>query len=81
MKSLYSHSSTGSVAVSRAAYGRGVGRIYMGYLQCNGTEGSLLECPYAGPGLFCSHYEDAGVICKGRLPLVGENYQVQGKRV
>ena len=68
MNRLYSYSSTGSVAVSRAGFGAGVGPIYLAYLRCNGTEENLLECPSVGPGAFCFHSEDAGVICKGRPP-------------
>ena len=65
MKKRSFYSSTGSVAVSRAGFGAGVGPIYLAYLRCNGTEENLLECPSVGPGAFCFHSEDAGVICKG----------------
>ena len=56
---------TEAVAVSRAGFGAGQGSIYLTNLQCNGSESSLLECRGNGPGAFCFHSEDAGVICKG----------------
>ncbi|KAJ8312357.1 hypothetical protein KUTeg_009730 [Tegillarca granosa] len=42
--------------------GRGV--IWMDYLQCNGQEVSLTECPHNGWGIIdCSHSDDVGVHC------------------
>lgn len=57
--------------MGRAGFGAGGGQIYLANLRCNGTEENLLECPSIGPGAFCFHSEDAGVICKGRPPFVG----------
>ena len=52
--------------MSRAGFGAGQGTIYLANLRCNSSESSLLECRSSGPGYFCFHGEDAGVICKGR---------------
>ena len=47
-------------------FGRGIGPVFVEEVQCNGLEGSLLECGNTGLGLStCDHYEDAGVICQG----------------
>ena len=66
-------SCTEAVAVSRAGFGAGQGTIYLANLQCNSSESSLLECRSTGPGSFCFHSEDAGVICKGRLIKLGNS--------
>ena len=51
--------------VKRAAFGRGKGIIWMDGVHCMGDESSLTECNHYGWGKlrYCSHYEDAGVIC------------------
>ncbi|KAJ7327306.1 hypothetical protein JRQ81_017065 [Phrynocephalus forsythii] len=53
-----------------AKYGKGVGRIWLDNLSCQGSEKSLLACQSRGWGVSdCSHEEDAGVICKDeRIP-------------
>lgn len=57
---------TASVPVSRAAYGSGIGSIFLDDLLCEGTESSLLECPIRNGGRHnCNHSEDAGVQCEG----------------
>jgi len=57
---------TASVPVSRAAYGSGIGSIFLDDLLCEGTESSLLECPTRNVSLHnCDHSEDAGVQCEG----------------
>ena len=55
-----------AVAVTQAGFGAGSGRIYLNNLFCTGSESSLLECPRGDPGVkYCSHRNDAGVICIG----------------
>ena len=56
----------GSVALTSAAFGEGVGSIGLVYVQCNGGESSLLSCPYSAPHRYCYHYEDSGVRCHAR---------------
>lgn len=37
------------------------------YLQCNGAEARLQDCPSNGPGIYtCVYYEDAGVEYQGK---------------
>ena len=58
---------TGTVARTRAFYGRGSGLIMVTYVGCNGEEQNLLNCTHTGYGVTsCSHYEDAGVRCPGK---------------
>ncbi|XP_071944557.1 uncharacterized protein [Antedon mediterranea] len=47
-----------------AAFGEGVGPILRYDFFCDGDEDDLFDCPFGthSDG-FCSHYEDAGVIC------------------
>ena len=52
------------IAVSQAAFGQGTGFVLLSYVGCNGSESSLLSCSHSGIGVhYCSHYEDAGVVC------------------
>lgn len=53
----------GAVAYSNAYYGQGTGPIVLDNLDCNGSEGRLLDCPYDPDTSDCSHFEDAGVMC------------------
>ena len=56
--------SVGPVAVFYAAFGRGTGPVYLNNVGCSGTESSLLNCSHNGIRFnWCSHYEDAGVVC------------------
>ena len=58
---------TGAVVLS-AVPGSGSGPIFLDQLNCNGTEGTLLECvAFTGLGLStCDHSQDVGVRCRGR---------------
>ena len=43
----------------------------MDEVRCTGSEDFLSDCPFNGWGNHdCSHYEDAGVICQGKLILI-----------
>ena len=46
-------------------YGWGTGRIWLGYLNCVGTEWSIRNCSHRGwdYSSVCAHYRDAGVKC------------------
>jgi len=51
-----------------ASFGRGRGPIFLEYVQCSGFEETLLDCDNNRLGYStCGHYEDAGVVCQGRL--------------
>jgi len=55
------------VSISRrAGYGRGIGKIWLSGLQCDGTESHLHECehlPWGRNTLCPKHYRDVGVEC------------------
>ena len=64
---LYSSLCAGN-ASHYASFGRGRGPIFLEYVQCSGFEETLLDCDNNRLGYStCSHYEDAGVVCQGRL--------------
>ena len=53
-----------STAVNYAGFGQGVGPIHMVYVGCSGNESQLLDCSHNGTeNYYCSHAEDAGVMC------------------
>ena len=53
-------------ALHEAAFGMGMGPIWLEQVECRGTEPSLQDC-WARPGDSgaCRHKEDAGVRCSG----------------
>ena len=59
---------TGAVVRPRAYYGMGSGYIMLTYVGCTGEERNLLDCTYTGYEVTsCSHSEDAGVSCPGKI--------------
>ena len=53
------------MARSRAAFGQGVGEIFLDNVVCDGNELRLIDCssnPLAAHD--CLHSEDAGVVCQ-----------------
>lgn len=60
-------SDEGSQAVqARPLFGQGTGSIYLDDVECIGTEGRLVDCPFIS-NHNCGHFEDAGVICQGTI--------------
>lgn len=66
---FHSHSLTttnhvGAVALYRATFGQGSGRIWLDNVACSGSETRLIDCPANAIGSHnCVHSEDAGVRC------------------
>ncbi len=58
---------SGSEVFRGAAFGEGIGPIFLEQLVCRGEETELLECAPRSPlGVHsCSHSQDAGVKCIG----------------
>lgn len=54
-----------AIQLSRAAYGPGVGPIWIDDIDCIGNETALSNCSHRGQGIHnCGHSEDAGVLCQ-----------------
>ncbi len=51
-----------------AFFGQGSGPIHIRSIHCNGSEELLNTCPVIDIFLFCTHSEDAGVICAPDQP-------------
>ena len=52
-------------ALRGAAFGEGMGPIWLNGVQCVGDEKSVSQCSHAGwGGHYCGHDEDAGVVCR-----------------
>ena len=50
-----------------AYFGYGTGQIWLDDVQCQGNEGSIVNCQHAGWGVEnCGHSEDASVICSSK---------------
>ncbi|KAI4887486.1 hypothetical protein NFI96_017746 [Prochilodus magdalenae] len=59
-------------ALSSAYFGPGSGPVWMDDVDCSGSKSTLKNC--VSPGWAnhnCNHDKDAGVICSGRVRLVG----------
>ena len=53
-----------SSAPTGAHFGGGVDPVYLDYVGCTGSEGTLMSCDHAGIGQHdCVHSQDAGVVC------------------
>ena len=50
-------------AFFRAAFGQGIGPVFLYNVSCTGTESSLLSCRQSIGVPSCSHLQDAGVVC------------------
>ena len=58
------------MARSSAAYGRGLGQIWLDDMNCLGNESDIAFCGHRGWGnTNCRHYEDVGVVCNCKLNL------------
>lgn len=66
-----SSSHAASLAVAGGDFGRGVGPTNVNGLRCIGNESTLLDCPVRPTfgTIFCTHYDDAGVLCPRVLTL------------
>lgn len=54
---------SGGEPITGAWFGKGDGAIWMSNVNCQGDESSIYDCDY-GEANWCSHQQDAGVICE-----------------
>ena len=60
-----------TAALGSASFGAGSGPIFFNNLSCLGNESHITMCPNHGSAdLYCTHSEDAGVICEGESEAV-----------
>ncbi|XP_059360812.1 soluble scavenger receptor cysteine-rich domain-containing protein SSC5D-like [Carassius carassius] len=66
-------------AKSAAYFGPGAGPVWMGDVQCTGTEASLVNCKSTAWGIqSCEHLKDAGVTCNN-VKLVDGSSECDGR--
>ena len=59
------------LAAHAGRFSRGRGSIFLDNVNCSGTELQLTDCRNRGVGVhYCGHYEDAGVVCIGKLAIL-----------
>ncbi|KAG9264040.1 deleted in malignant brain tumors 1 protein-like [Astyanax mexicanus] len=57
-----------------AHFGEGNGPVLLDDVGCSGQENNLISCSHRGLGMTnCSHSEDAGVICSGKILFLVSN--------
>ena len=67
----------GPTGVSFAAFGTGMGPIWLDNVLCVGTESRLIDCPAHAIGSYnCVHSEDAGVRC-GTGTVTGKHTDIK----
>ena len=66
----------GATAFGGAYFGEGSGSAHLAYVQCTGSETSLLSCPSTDAYglLYCFHGREAGVACAGATLLLNCKY-------
>ncbi|KAL6460127.1 hypothetical protein MHYP_G00318860 [Metynnis hypsauchen] len=60
--------------VGTAAFGRGEGQVWSEELQCRGNESQIHFCPTSSLKHNCSHDSDVGLVCAGRIKLIGGSH-------
>ena len=61
------HAFTGAVVNSSAAFGQGIGPVWLENVHCSGTESRLVNCPSRRVDFTYCYYSVAVVTCQGKL--------------
>ena len=61
---------TDGLAQANSRYGASSGKIWLDDVACTSSSSKLLQCSSSPIGSHsCSHSDEAGVKCEGRIPL------------
>jgi deleted-in-malignant-brain-tumors protein 1 len=80
----YNPDGSGLTFSGGAPYGEGVGQVFLGYLNCQGTEDQILDCDYDNSWIDSDHSHDVGITCpyaactSGALRLTGGYVSTEG---
>ena len=59
---------SGAIGLTDSEFSEGVKREVINTILCAGNESSVLNCPISFEGLeSCGQFEDAGIVCQGKL--------------
>ena len=45
-------------------FGEGSGPVFMDYVNCNGSENSIVDCRHFSHSYGCTHSDDVGIRCE-----------------
>ncbi|KAL6460145.1 hypothetical protein MHYP_G00319040 [Metynnis hypsauchen] len=57
-----------------AAFGRGKGQVWSEELHCRGNESQIHFCPSSSLKHNCTHDSEVGLVCAGRIKLIGGSH-------
>ena len=70
---------SGAIPRFNSIYGQGSGPVWIQRISCTGDERSLFDCTSRLlETQTCSHFDDAGVECPGKVFNLGQSLQLAG---
>ena len=64
---------SGAVPYTNAFFGQAKGSLLVDNVQCEGSEGNILNCSRNAVGVlhsYCDHGDDVGVLCPGKYSII-----------